>query len=44
MEELVTDMIFQNIEYAGERRPGKANLEVMSSSFSAEQLLFCSTG
>jgi hypothetical protein len=47
--ELVRDIVYQNndyqnIESARIKRPGKTNLEIMSSSFTAEQLLFCSTG
>jgi hypothetical protein len=44
MAELERDIVYQNIESAGVKRPGKSNREIMGSSFPAEQFLFCSTG
>ena len=44
MAELERDIFYQNIENAGVKYVReKTNLEIMSSSFTAEQLLFCST-
>jgi hypothetical protein len=44
MAELAKDIFCHNVQSAGAMRPGKENREFMSSSFPAEQFLFCSTG